>query len=366
MRAVVNMKTLKRILTRLALVANVIFALLLFVCGWSAELNPAEYSRLSLMGLAFPLLLLINIGFIVFWLVFNIYYIWFPIVGMLCSFSYIYDYFPLNWNKKAPDGALKVMTYNNEYYGQAEKDEDGNYPVVDYMANSGADIICVQEGGFSKGLTARTVDEIMSAAGYRIRRIKDRKSEPQVVYSKLPVISVCRVPYESSTNGSVAVELLYDGDTVLVINNHFESYKLSVKDKEKYKEILNNPEGADTDDNTRALIRKMAKASSIRGPQVDSVFSYINKVGHDAVIVCGDFNDSPISYSCRRLSSRLTDVFRQSGCGLGWTYNQSGLNFRIDHIFVSDYWQSYSTYVDKTALWSDHYPLITYLKKRKK
>ena len=84
------------------------------------------------------------------------------------------------------------------------------------------------------------------------------------------------------------------------------------------------------------------------------------------VVVCGDLNDSPISYSCHRLSSRLKSAFRQSGNGLGLSYNQKGFYFRIDHIFVSDYWQTYETHVDKTAPWSDHYPMITYLKKHKK
>ena len=84
------------------------------------------------------------------------------------------------------------------------------------------------------------------------------------------------------------------------------------------------------------------------------------------VVVCGDLNDSPISYSCHRLSSRLKSAFRQSGNGLGLSYNQKGFYFRIDHIFVSDYWQTYETHVDKTVPWSDHYPMITYLKKHKK
>lgn len=366
MRADVDMKILKRILTRLVLGVNVLSALLLLACGLSAELNPVTYPYLSLLGLTFPFFLLLNIAFVLFWLVFDIYYIWLPLIGLLCSSVYIYDYFPLNVTQDVPEDALKIMTYNNEYFGRAEKDENGTYPVLEYMATSGADIICLQEADFSKGLTSQYADKLMASAGYKTLRVKDRKSKAQLVYSKLPILSVRRVDYESRTNGSVAFELLYEGDTILLVNNHFESYKLTLKDKEKYKEILSNPESDETEDNMRLLVRKMSKVAGIRGPQVDSVMTYINKVGHDAVIVCGDFNDTPISYSCRHLSSALTSVFRQSGNGLGWTYTQKGMNFRIDHIFISDYWQSFGTYVDMDATWSDHYPLITYLKKRKK
>ena len=93
----------------------------------------------------------------------------------------------------------------------------------------------------------------------------------------------------------------------------------------------------------------MAGASRLRGPQVDSVLNYVKASGREAVIVCGDFNESPISYSCHRLSSELTSAFRQSGNGLGLSYNQKGFYFRIDHVFVSDYWQTYETHVARSV-----------------
>ena len=62
----------------------------------------------------------------------------------------------------------------------------------------------------------------------------------------------------------------------------------------------------------------------------------------------------------------MTALLLSFTIGLGLSYNQKGFYFRIDHVFVSDYWQTYETHVDKSAPWSDHYPMITYLKKRKK
>ena len=361
-----KMGLIRRILRNFAISVNVIFALLLLACGWSAELHPAEFPRLSLLGMCFPFLLLLNIGFVFFWLVCSIRHIWIPIFGLLLSGYYIYDYCPLAWQEEVPEGCIKVMTYNNELYGNHMKDEDGRNPILDYMAHSGADVICIQEGVTTKLLTTRQVDKVMKDAGYHVCRHKERMVGHQTVFSKFPVLSVNRIPYKSRSNSSIAVELLYENDTILLVNNHFESYKLTAKDKEKYREVLYEPENKNTESNFRDLVRKISLANSVRGPQVDSVLYYINKVGREGVIVCGDFNDSPISYSCRAMSSHLKSAFRESGNGLGWTYNMSGFHFRIDHIFVSDYWQSYGTYVDKTADWADHYPLVTYLKKRKK
>lgn len=361
------MEWLKRILVQLAIGANVMAALLLLACSLCSGLNPAEYPRAAIFVLGFPLLLLLNLAFVAFWLVFSIRYVWLPFVGMLFSVSYIYDYCPVNWPSGRPEGALKLITYNTEFLGNGEKAEDGHYPLVEYLAASGADIICIQEGvAQSKGPSAAYADSVMEAAGYHILRLKDGKAEPQFIYSRLPILSARRISYESSTNGSVAVELLYDGDTVLVVNNHFESYKLTPEDKERYKEIIKEPEKEDTESNSRALVRKMAVASRVRGPQADSVLNYIRESGREAVLVCGDFNEPPVSYSCHRMGTELASAFRQSGNGLGLSYNQKGFYFRIDHIFVSDYWRTYDTHVDKSAMWSDHYPLVTYLKKHKK
>lgn len=355
----------KYILNALFLGANIMAALLLLACGLSAGLNPAEHPRAALFGLGFPILLGLNVGFIFFWLIFKARQVWVPLVGLLCSFTYIYDYCPINWNEKLPEDCLTVLTYNTHFMGDGETDEQGNLPIVDYIIRMGADIVCLQEVSYQKGVTQLECDEAFKKAGYHVRHFTDGKGEGQVTYSLLPIVHQERIVYESRDNGSIATELLYNGDTILVVNNHLESYKLSVEDKTRYKEIIKDPEGKNTEDNSRRLLKKMASASRLRGPQADSVCSYIRRRALPHVIACGDFNDSPISYSCKAFSENLKSAFRESGNGPGWSYNQKGFYFRIDHIFVSADYRTYDTHLDKTATWSDHYPMITHLKMNK-
>lgn len=357
------MGTLKRIMIQLAVGANVMASFMLLLCGLSSMLNPADYPRVALFCLGFPVLWGINLFFVLLWVVFYIRNIWIPFVGMLFSASYIYDYCPLNWPKEHPAGSLKLLTYNTASFGGMSKDSLGRYPLLDYLAASDADIICLQEAFYGKGFKQDDVDGLMAAAGYHTMHLDDGLPESQSFYTRLPVLSVERIVHESSSNGSVAVKLLYGQDTVLLVNNHFESYKLTQEDKRKYKEIIKDPEQDDTEYKSKELMRKMAKASRQRGPQVDSVLRYIDKTGLQPVIACGDFNEPPVSYVCHRMASHMSSAYSQSGNGVGVSYNQSGFYFRIDHVFVSGYWQTYETHVDKTAPWSDHYPLITYLKK---
>ena len=106
------MKWLKRILVQMAIGANVMAALLLLACGLCSGLNPAEYPRAAIFVLGFPLLLLLNLAFVFFWLVFSIRHVWIPFAGMLFSVSYIYDYCPVNWPSGIPPLSWSCTTVN--------------------------------------------------------------------------------------------------------------------------------------------------------------------------------------------------------------------------------------------------------------
>ena len=85
----------------------------------------------------------------------------------------------------------------------------------------------------------------------------------------------------------------------------------------------------------------------------------------DFLIVCGDFDVSPISFTHHLFSSRLTDAFVASGNGPGISYNRNKLYYRIDHMMHSSSLDAYACRVDRTFGRSDHYPVSCYLKKSK-
>lgn len=70
------------------------------------------------------------------------------------------------------------------------------------------------------------------------------------------------------------------------------------------------------------LIGKLAEASAIRAVQADSIARLVASYKGGGIIVCGDFNDSPISYTHRVVGEGLNDAFVESGNGFGISYNQ--------------------------------------------
>jgi endonuclease/exonuclease/phosphatase family metal-dependent hydrolase len=53
------------------------------------------------------------------------------------------------------------------------------------------------------------------------------------------------------------------------------------------------------------------------------------------VIVCGDFNDTPLSYTYNQFNKSLIDAFRNCSSGIGPTYIGRVPAGRIDYIFHS-------------------------------
>ena len=110
------------------------------------------------------------------------------------------------------------------------------------------------------------------------------------------------------------------------------------------------------------ILGVLSEASRIRSRQVDIVARYIHEHRHLPIILCGDFNDTPISYTHHQLTRQLTDCFVATGRGLGWTYMDSRMYVRIDNILCSKHFKPYKCIVDTKTIGSDHFPIVCWLK----
>ena len=81
------------------------------------------------------------------------------------------------------------------------------------------------------------------------------------------------------------------------------------------------------------------------------------------VILCGDLNDTPISYAYRKLTGQLEDCFLETGNGWGGTYQPANNLFRIDYTFCSPELKTLAYHLYSNC-WSDHriqYTIVTSL-----
>ncbi len=264
-----------------------------------------------------------------------------------------------------PDGAdtekqLTVMTYNTHQCGQLAKASKN--AVLKNIRESGADIVCLQEYEVSKNQRYLTFDEakqflkdIYPYTYYDFRVHNTRRQFGLAVYSKYPLIHKTSIHYESRGNQSNYCDVVVEGDTLRLFTNHLESNSI----QESELELQEDSEQMKR--KTLAVLKKMMAAYDYRAGQSRAVHEAIEASPYP-VIVAGDMNDVPVSYTYRTISKGLQDSFlKASICKRGWTFYKFFLGVRIDYIFVSDDLKVADAEVIKCE-GSDHFPYKTTLR----
>lgn len=345
--------------------ANVTTILLMLLSGFSERIDPQSHALMSVAGLFFPFFLAANIAFLAFWVIVKVRWAWIPLAGLIACYLPVRNYLPVNSPSSHDAGSLKVLSYNVwGFHGWDDKQAPN--PIYEYLAKEESDIVCLQEIPVGD----KSMDDILKLTGgkyqYRDTAIMGKNREMLCLLSKYPVLKKERADSDMEDPHSIAFYLSIDGDTVVVINTHLQTTNLSKDDRDKFRVMIDGDLERDSArEESKVLLQKLAASSVKRAPQVKALARYIQRQ-HLPVILCGDFNDTPVSYAHYQMVEQLEDCFVNSGNGPGFTYHHHGMRVRIDHIFCSDYWEPQGCYVDNKISASDHYPVITWLKKRSK
>jgi endonuclease/exonuclease/phosphatase family metal-dependent hydrolase len=359
-------KQLKKFTLQMVAGANIASILMMLLVGFSGYLNPADHHILANAGLAFPLFLLINFGFMVFWLIFKPKGVLIPLLGFIVCYQPVRSYIPFNVAHDAPEGSVKVLSFNVWIFAGGNEDGKPN-PILEYIKEQKADIVCLQEAS-PYGIKQQTLDSVMGRL-YEYSDTSCTKAGEDVlaVYSHFPIIHKEKIAYKSAGNHSAAFTLNIKGEKVLLINNHLETVGLSIEDKENFKTMMKGNMKRDSAElESRRLVDKIGEAAKIRAPQARAIAQYIKQHSNQSIICVGDFNDGPLSYAHRIIAKGLTDCYVSAGNGPGISYHQSGFYVRIDNIMCSKDWEPYRCKVDSKIKDSDHYPIYCWLKKRPK
>lgn len=370
------MKIFRNIIVWTLAIINIIVVLAMVVCSYSVYLSPAQFPNWSYLGMVLPACILATVAMMVMWIIFKWKYALISIAGIALCWSSIRDYCPINPMQGTPTGkTLKVLSYNVYSFGGKALDQ-GDSSVIEYITTSEADIVCLQEVSKIKHEAIRSRLEL----AYPHIMVDNEKDNKNAILSRYPILTSDTLHLNTKSASGCEYTIDADGDTIVVINLHLESYQLDDDDKLMYKQMIKNSamigDNTPSDPDDEAVIDmtksfwwlegKLAKANSLRAGQADIIGTRIDSLltTHRHVIVCGDFNDSPVSYVHHRLTRRLNDAYTQSGNGPGWSYNRHAMYFRIDHILASESFTSYGAKVDKTVQESDHYPIFCTLEIR--
>ncbi len=352
------------ILFKLMFVLNIALLLLLTISAYSSHLSPVQFPILSNSGLAFPVLLVGALLFAIFWAItkvwkfHSIFWLFILVVSPQLSL-----YLPINKHKEAPRESIKILSYNVMNFNNLKLNEQGDSEILNYITEQDADIICIQEYASStnsKLLNTKLINKAFRKYKYKsVISVGSKNSYNKIAcLSKHPILKSERINYTSQYNGSSAHLIKYRQDTIQIVNNHLESNKITQKDRAVYEKLLKLEENQSIIKDTKGLFRKIIDASIIREQQALIIADYLLKNPFKYTIVCGDFNDSPLSRTNKILSKNLKSAFKEAGSGLGISYNRNMFYFRIDNILISNNIKAYNCIVDNSIKLSDHYPII--------
>ena len=314
----------------------------------------------------FPFALIVNLLFVPIWIFVRWQRLWIPVAALVLAYVPIRTFIPINFfsEKELPEDGICVVSYNVCGFGGNYKYEQAVDTVAGYLRRINANIVCIQEDHGGKGGDGFEKMKELYPYNDTIHFSNDVIFNSIGIHTRYPIIRKERLANASRSNGSIAYYLQVDEDTIIVINNHLESTHLTTDERQRYQEVLKGEVERDSAEAQMLdIMRKLASHMADRAIQARTVNEYVETHSQYPILLCGDFNDTPISYARQIVATHLTDCFVSAGCGLGLSFNLKGFNLRIDHMMCSSHFEPIRCFVDNEMDASDHYPVVCWLKK---
>lgn len=342
----------KRYFMLMFLVAQTVLSIFTITGLFGGDVNPLIGMFRAMLAYALPILIAANLLFLIVWLVRRKWILSaIPVLTILLCIPYIGTLYQL---RPAPEDTstdgLRVATYNvHGFSGETSGFMAGD--ILAQMRQQRVDVLCMQEYSDLSG-DQKNSERYKEYFPYMAKGMDD-----MVIYSRYPIAGQRTIEFEQTTNSAMWADVRWKGKTLRVFNVHMETTgfnrALHVVGKEEFDSQSKRESRL-----VKAIYQGYTIGMVIRAGQANLVANEIH-LADKPVIVCGDFNDVPYSYTYNTIRGELSDGFKQAGSG--WHYTFRGRKaVRIDYIMQSDCLES-RAYYTMPITYSDHYPVVSTL-----
>lgn len=332
---------------KIILAINVLLVICAVLAFLSPHIHPGKSQIPALMGLIYPLLLLLNCIFVIFWLSVRKWYFLLSLGVLALGYQQIgaFIQFGVPASKANDQPELTVATYN--LYGFRKMHTQGDHRAAMKALHeqmNGPDILCVQE--------ALNADALGTHIGMpHVYRIPNCQS---TIFSRYPMLRRGYINLKSGPSLSGYADLDVDGDTIRLYLLHLTSNRITQRTEDLMEQ--GRFQDSDTWVEVGNLLGRYSEAAAVRARQADELREHISSSPHP-VIVCGDFNDIPQSYTYATIKGDMRDSFIAKGSGVGATYGGKVPGLRIDYILADRHFAFTGHRVLRIDS-SDHYPVV--------
>jgi endonuclease/exonuclease/phosphatase family metal-dependent hydrolase len=340
---------------------NLISALLLILSYSAPYVSPLSNSALAFLALGYPFLLLANVFWVIFWLYHKSRAVYASFGSIVLGIGFIPTLIGIGVEGDLPNNALRLMSYNVRYFNtpMSAKEESwikSQNEIIAYIKEQQPDILFAQEFTGKGRASSTRADELMKAAGL-VHFHRGGKSS-LAIFSRFPIENEGVIHFQGSANGAIHADLLLPQGKIRVYSVHLQSTRLGADANEVLKkDNLKTIGKKETQEKYYRIEEKLSNAFQMRARQAEILSEHIAESPYP-VLVCGDFNDTPLSYSYRLMSEGLQDSFAEKGRGLGTTYAGVLPALRIDYILCGTEFDIHTHKRQKTAI-SDHYAIMS-------
>jgi len=362
---------LRRFTKRIFVLTNVILALF-FIAGANVRyFDPQQWWFLSLLTLALPYLLILLLIFAIFWLFVKPIFIFISLLVIFLSYNPVKNILPLNFSSpftlEKKDGDIRVMSWNVEQFGILHhKDHpEVKQQMLALIDKYDPDIACFQE--VVLGENKKSINyfpDIKKALNFKdylySYTLKDDFDQYHhfgiLVFSKFPIVRKQTIVNNPNNYNSTYqfIDVLVKKDIFRIFNVHLQSLKFS-KENLEYLDKADISEKSNISE-SKSIISKIKKGILKRAAQAFYIKDEMNQSPYP-IILCGDFNDVPVSYAYETIGAGMENAFVEKGSGISRTFSGISPTLRIDNIFVDKQF-SITQFTRVKKLLSDHFPII--------
>ncbi|MCB9282529.1 MAG: endonuclease/exonuclease/phosphatase family protein [Lewinellaceae bacterium] len=331
----------------------ILFTLIVYLVPW---VDPKSFWPIALLGPSYPWLLLLHAGFIIFWIVLRKAYFLMSLTCVLLGWTYLSSIFSFQFPQSGDEADLRVMSYNiNVFQGLMFNDEaeaaKRQNSFRSFMASlEPLDVFCTQE--CPERFTRWLARELNFPYHYTVRGT--------TILSRHPFLVQGGLNFDNSNNSVTWADIEVKSHRLRVYSVHLQSN--SITSEAKRLRASGDLQERETWVGIKGILRKYRNATQKRADQAEQLLQHITQSPYP-VVVCGDMNDTPVSYVYKRIGqdSGLVDTFRKKGSGAGFTYGGILPALRIDYI-LTDPKLGVLNYDRYKKSFSDHFPILCELK----
>lgn len=328
----------------------------------SSYVDPVKFSWMAYFGLAFWMILMYNILILMFLVLMWSRMAWVSVIALVISLPGVYKSFSAGSPQEG--GELRVMSYNvlnfSDYYGSGKSREEVAHRVANFVLEHNPDVLCVQE--FAEFMPKTGRKDCIAQYGellkmpYQYYHTKQHYGS-NVIFSKYPLSAVDADDALGGENEYGAVAKVDAGKkgVFYVVCCHLASFQLTNDEITVFSDTSNSKEEVKT--KGKSILVKLKNAYEKRSQEVSKMLEDMPSDGR-AIVLCGDFNDTPLSYTYHQIKrAGFTDGFVEVGRGVGRTYAGKLPMLRIDYVWGNGQIQP-TAFKRLKFKGSDHFPVM--------